>query len=73
MVRLVQLQSVMPRIEPAWEVDASATGANSISQNRDKMKYSRLDDSRHREGRQYGLGFANLTMLMILFLSAYLS
>jgi hypothetical protein len=65
MVRLVQLQFVMPTMSPAREVDASATRANRISQDRDKERNSRSDDLRHLERCECGLEFSNVMVCII--------
>jgi hypothetical protein len=67
MVRLVQLQSVTPTMEAAREVDASATTANRISQNRAMEQNSRPDDSRHLERCPCGLEFTDVNIFIVAF------
>ena len=50
----------MPTMRCAWAVDASATRANRISQDREKEQNSRSDDSRHLEGCKCGLEFSGV-------------
>jgi hypothetical protein len=67
MVRLVELQSVTPTMLLARAVDASATRASRISQDREKERNSRADDSRHLERCKCGLEFSDVMVFIVIF------
>jgi hypothetical protein len=54
-------------MEFARAVDASATRANRISEDREKKWNSRPDDSRHLEHCKRGLEFSSVMVFMITF------